>query len=64
MSTPVTATSLAATAYAVLAHGVPLPEAGARTAAMALGDFAGAGVVFALLIGVLNLMQAGRALDH
>lgn len=58
------ASSAAATAYAVLAHGAPLPQAGARTLAMALGDFAGAGVVFALLIGVLNLMQAGRALDH
>ena len=60
----IVATSAAATAYAVLAHGVPLAEAGARTAAMALGDFAGAGVMFALLMAVLNLLQAGRALDH
>jgi hypothetical protein len=31
---------------------------------MALGDFLGAGVLFGLLIGGLNLVQAVRALDH
>jgi len=46
------------------AVGQRLPELLARTAAMALGDFAGAGVMFALLMAVLNLLQAGRALDH
>lgn len=60
----ITATSAAATAYAVLAHSVSPAEAVARSAAMALGDFAGAGVMFALLIGVLSLVQAARALDH
>jgi hypothetical protein len=58
------ATSVAGTAYAVWAHGQPLADLWARAVAMALGDFLGAGVVFALLIGVLNLLQAGRALDH
>lgn len=56
--------SVAGAAYAVWAHTQPLADLWARSLALALGDFLGAGVVFALLIGVLNLVQAGRALDH
>jgi hypothetical protein len=58
------ATSAAATVYAVLAHGAPLAQAGARTLAMALGDFVGTGVSLAVLIGLIGLWQAHRALDH
>lgn len=60
----IVASSAAATAYAVAAHGAPLPQAGARTLAMALGDLVGAGVVLGLLVVALNLLQAARALDH
>jgi hypothetical protein len=48
----------------VWTHTQPLADLWGRALAMALGDFLGAGVLFALLIGGLNLMQAGRALDH
>lgn len=58
------ASSVAGNAYAVWTHTQPLADLWARAMAMALGDFLGAGVLFALLIGCLNLMQAGRALDH
>ena len=56
--------SLAATAYAAWAHGTPWTEASGRSAAMALGDFMGATLMMAVLIGALNLWQAHRALDH
>lgn len=58
------ASSAAATAYAVVAHGAPLTQAGARTLAMALGDFVGAGVMLGLFVAALNLVQAARSLDH
>ena len=58
------ASSVAGNAYAVWTHTQPLAELWARALAMALGDFLGAGVLFALLIGSLNLLQAGRTLDH
>lgn len=58
------ASSVAGNVYAVWTHAQPLPDLWARAAAMAVGDFLGAGVLFALLIGGLNLLQAGRALDH
>jgi hypothetical protein len=56
--------SVAGNAYAVWSQTQPLAELWARAVAMALGDFLGAGVLFALLIGGLNLVQAGRAMDH
>lgn len=58
------ASSVVGNAYAVWTHTQPLSDLWGRALAMALGDFLGAGVLFALLIGGLNLMQAGRALDH
>jgi len=58
------ASSVVGNAYAVWTHTQPLADLWGRALAMALGDFLGAGVLFALLIGGLNLMQAGRALDH
>lgn len=58
------ASSVAGNVYAVWTHAPPFVDLWARAAAMALGDFLGAGVLFALLIGGLNLVQAGRALDH
>ena len=58
------ASSVAGNVYAVWTHDQPLVDLWARAAAMALGDFLGAGVLFALLIAALNLLQAGRALDH
>ena len=58
------ASSVAGNVYAVWTHAQPLVDLWARAAAMALGDFLGAGVLFALLIAALNLLQAGRALDH
>ena len=58
------ASSVVGNVYAVWTHAQPLADLWARAAAMALGDFLGAGVLFALLIGGVNLVQAGRALDH
>lgn len=58
------ASSVVGNAYAVWTHTQPLADLWGRAMAMALGDFLGAGVLFALLIGGLNLVQAGRALDH
>lgn len=58
------ASSVTGNVYAVWTHAQPLVDLWARAAAMALGDFLGAGVLFALLIAALNLLQAGRALDH
>jgi len=58
------ASSVVGNAYAVWTHTQPLDDLWGRALAMAVGDFLGAGVLFALLIGGLNLMQAGRALDH
>jgi hypothetical protein len=58
------ASSVAGNAYAVWSHTQLLAELWARALAMALGDFLGAGVLFGLLIGGLNLVQAVRALDH
>lgn len=58
------ASSVVGNVYAVWTHAQPLADLWARAAAMALGDFLGAGVLFALLIGCVNLVQARRAVDH
>jgi hypothetical protein len=58
------ASSAASNAYAVWSHTQPLADWWGRALGMALGDFLGAGVLFALLIGGVNLVQAVRAMDH
>lgn len=58
------ASSVVGNVYAVWTHAQPLADLWALAAAMALGDFLGAGVLFALLIGCVNLVQARRAVDH